>query len=68
MEIEAVDEKKLKAIEIFAKSLEYLKQEIIGWLDNQISAGHRRIKWILTVPAIWSPAAKEIMREAAQKV
>ena len=28
----------------------------------------RKILWIITVPAIWSLAAKQIMKEAAQKV
>ena len=26
------------------------------------------IQWVLTVPAIWSPAAKQFMREAAYEV
>ena len=26
------------------------------------------IQWVLTVPAIWTPAAKQFMREAAYKV
>jgi len=39
-------------------------------LDEQIAVGHpnRKIQWTLTVPAIWSEAAKKIMREAATKV
>ena len=68
MTVEAVNEKKLPALDVFAKSLDYLKQEITGWLDNQLSATYRRIQWILTVPAIWSPGAKQMMREAAKKV
>jgi hypothetical protein len=26
------------------------------------------VKWIITVPAIWSDAAKQFMREAAEQV
>ena len=66
--IEAANGKKLPALDVFAKSLIYLKQEITGWLDKQIALPIRQIQWILTVPAIWSPGAKQMMREAAIQV
>ena len=66
--VEAANGKKLPAHDVFAKSLIYLKQEITGWLDRQIAVPSRRIQWILTVPAIWSPGAKQMMREAAMQV
>ena len=34
--------------------------------DESYSASD--IQWVLTVPAIWTPAAKQFMREAAYKV
>ena len=34
--------------------------------DDQFNASD--IQWVLTVPAIWKPAAKQFMREAAYEV
>jgi len=34
--------------------------------DESVSA--EDIQWVLTVPAIWTPAAKQFMREAAYEV
>jgi len=49
-------------------TLKYLKDTAIKWLDEQFQYPARKIQWIVTVPAIWSDAAKEIMRKAAVKV
>ena len=37
-------------------------------IDQLFQHPNRKIQWILTVPAIWSEAAKQIMREAATQV
>ena len=44
---------------------------IAALVDDMISAGDRGLRksdiyWVLTVPGIWSDAAKQFMREAAQ--
>jgi len=49
-------------------TLKYLKETAIKWLDEQFKHPLRKIQWIVTVPAIWSDAAKEMMRKAAEKV
>jgi len=49
-------------------TLKYLKDTATEWLDKQVKNPMRKIQWIVTVPAIWSDAAKEIMRKAAVKV
>ena len=56
---------------MFALSIEFLKDEAIKILaletgDDQFKADD--IQWVLTVPAIWTPAAKQFMREAANQV
>lgn len=56
---------------MFALSIEFLKDEAIKILaletgDEQFKADD--IQWVLTVPAIWTPAAKQFMREAANQV
>ena len=66
--IKAVDGKALSAIIVFSKALEYIKTTVLNYLNEQIEYPNRSILWILTVPAIWSPAAKQIMRTAAEKV
>ena len=68
LKVTAVDGKKLPAITVFSKALQHMKEITLDYLDKQIQHYRRSILWILTVPAIWSPAAKQIMRTAAEKV
>ena len=58
----------MSAIKVIAVTLEYLKNLMLRQIDQQFQHPNKRIQWILTVPAIWSEAAKQIMREAASKV
>ena len=58
------------ALDVFAMSLKYLVDDMMK-IVNQRLAGELRttdINWVLTVPAIWSDASKQFMREAALKV
>ena len=66
--INAANGKALPLLTVLTKCLNYMKNEIINHLDKQISLENRKIRWLLTVPAIWSPGAKQMMREAAQQV
>ena len=68
LKVTAVDGKKLPAITVFSKALEHIKGITLKYLNEQVQHPKRSILWILTVPAIWSPAAKQIMRTAAEKV
>ena len=60
--------KELPAHEVIAKSLREMKKMILNSLSEEIGCLADRVLWIVTVPAIWSPAAKQIMREAATEV
>ena len=60
--------KMFPAIKVFSMSIAAL-------VDDMVSAGGKTVggelvksdvHWVLTVPAIWSDAAKQFMREAAQ--
>lgn len=52
----------MKALAVFAESLKYLKDTLIGEAKNQqTSIQMKDIKWIITVPAIWSGPAKSLM-------
>ncbi|XP_053374853.1 heat shock 70 kDa protein 12A-like [Mercenaria mercenaria] len=62
--------KKLPAMTVFSLSIEYLKKNALDTLNKQVDTrlDVDDIHWVLTVPAIWNDAAKQFMREAAQKV
>ena len=66
--VKAVDGKELPAVTVFSKALQYIKEITLKYLNEQVSQPGRSILWIITVPAIWSPAAKQIMRIAAENV
>lgn len=61
--------KQFLAIDVFAISLKYLVKDMMETV-NQRTVGELLppdIGWVLTVPAIWSDASKQFMREAAIK-
>jgi len=65
--IEAANGKHVKARTVFAHAIKFMKDEAIKLIsdetgDEQFKADD--IQWVLTVPAIWTPRAKQFMREA----
>ena len=69
--VKAANGKEVKAKLVFALSIKFMKDEAIKLIsletgDEQFKA--EDIQWVLTVPAIWTPAAKQFMREAAYQV
>ncbi|NWS00442.1 HS12B protein, partial [Motacilla alba] len=66
-ELEAVNGKKMPALEVFAHALRFFKQHAVQELKDQCPSLPERdaIRWVLTVPAIWKQPAKQFMREAA---
>nr|XP_022299845.1 heat shock 70 kDa protein 12A-like [Crassostrea virginica] len=58
--------KQLPALVVFSESIKYLKQSLLEEAKKQqTDIVVDDIKWILTVPAIWSDPAKAFMRRAA---
>ena len=69
-------------IDVIALFIKYLKDELETFLklnmrsypDSGTDSTTRKVltasdfQWVITVPTIWSPAAKQMMREAAYKV
>ena len=56
---------------MFSHSIRYLKDQAIEIIQERTGDEHysaKDIQWVITVPAIWKPAAKQFMREAAYKV
>ena len=60
--------KKFPAIEVFSMSIAALVEDMIDEVAKTVAWGLSKsdVHWVLTVPAIWSDAAKQFMREAAQ--
>lgn len=69
MIIEDVTGKSLTAMKVFAKSIEALMQHLFDiFYQRGKDIQKTDIRWVLTVPAIWSDAAKQFMRKSAELV
>ena len=69
--IRATNGRSVEAKTVFAHSINYLKDEAIRVIRQSSGDDHfspQDIQWVLTVPAIWTPGAKQFMREAAYEV
>uniref|UniRef100_A0A4W6BRX3 Heat shock protein family A (Hsp70) member 12A.2 n=1 Tax=Lates calcarifer TaxID=8187 RepID=A0A4W6BRX3_LATCA len=66
--IKAANGKSMKALKVFTEALRYLKEDALETIAAN-TAGRKfsasDFTWVLTVPAIWHPSAKQFMREAA---
>ncbi|KAL6459495.1 hypothetical protein MHYP_G00329670 [Metynnis hypsauchen] len=66
--IKATNGKEMRALKVFSEGLKFMKDhalEMIGKHSHGKKYSASDVKWVLTVPAIWSSAAKQFMREAA---
>ena len=69
MPVEAAHGQHLPVIEVFSKSIKYMKDHVIEHLNqNGITYPEAETKWVITVPAIWDDQAKNVMRRAAERV
>lgn len=69
MVLEDISGKSVPAIEVFGLSIKSLVNHLTDLLDKQgTGMDNSEIQWVLTVPAIWTDAAKQIMRKSAVKV
>lgn len=64
--------KSMKALDVFSSAIEYLKDHLQNLLIEQGMRDKnevmKKVRWVLTVPAIWTDPAKEFMKKAAIKV
>ncbi|XP_062390754.1 heat shock 70 kDa protein 12A-like [Sardina pilchardus] len=70
MVITASNQMPMSAMKVFSESLRYLKGHALEMVAHHTSGKKfiaSDVTWVLTVPAIWDPAAKQFMREAATK-
>lgn len=69
MIIEDITGKPLTAMKVFAASIKALMQHLFGIFEKRdVKLERNDIRWVLTVPAIWSEAAKQFMRKSAELV
>ncbi|KAL6459448.1 hypothetical protein MHYP_G00329200 [Metynnis hypsauchen] len=69
--ITAKNKKQMRALKVFSESLKFMKDhalETVGKHAEGMEFSASDATWVLTVPAIWSPAAKQFMREAATEI
>ncbi|KAL3878673.1 hypothetical protein ACJMK2_031004 [Sinanodonta woodiana] len=67
-DVEIPDDKGLKmpANKVFGAAIRFLKTHLLNTLASRgTGVAEKDIHWVLTVPAIWSDAAKQFMRETA---
>ena len=56
---------------MFSHSITFLKDEALKVICERTGSKDLNvndIQWVLTVPAIWTPVAKQLMRKAAFEV
>jgi hypothetical protein len=63
------NKKALSALHVFSSAIKFLKDHLCNEISKKMTEFEERdIFWVLTVPAIWTDAAKKFMREAALEV
>lgn len=63
-----IEGKEMPAMTIFTMVIKYLREKLVEQTRrSKTDIEEHEILWVLTVPAIWSDAAKQFMREAAKK-
>ena len=57
-------------MKVFSKAIEFLTDDMILEVKKKLAGGISKsdVKWVLTVPAIWTDSAKQFMREASIEV
>ena len=69
MIIEDVAGKSVPAMKVFGTSIRALMDHLFRTITERgIKIEPTDIRWVLTVPAIWSDAAKQFMRKSANLV
>jgi molecular chaperone DnaK (HSP70) len=70
MTIEDEMGKSMNALNVFAMAIEFLVGDMMKSVKDRLTSAIEKdeVHWVLTVPAIWTDAAKQFMREAAVQV
>lgn len=61
--------KEVPAIEVFQHGIKYFRDLMLNTIERKgLGVEEANIRWVLTVPAIWSEPAKQFMTKAAELV
>ena len=61
--------KKMPALDVFAAAINHLMSDLLLMCKKQHSQiNPESIRWVITIPALWSDKAKFFMRQAGQQV
>lgn len=67
--VQDVNGNSVSALKLFAMAIGYMRDQMLSQLDKRLPGiSESDIKYVVTVPAIWSDKAKQFMREAGIKV
>ena len=68
--MKAVDGREFYAVEVISVILKYIKDKFLSQLSRADGKAKKAsdFQWVITVPAIWKPKGKQVMREAAYLV
>lgn len=62
----SVDEREMGLMKVISESLRYIAEKAMKKLEEQVGKLIKaKIRWVLTVPALWSEEHKQFMRRAA---
>ncbi|XP_060065878.1 heat shock 70 kDa protein 12A-like [Ylistrum balloti] len=68
MKLYAQNGKPMLAMTVFASAMKYLVDHLLSTCQKRgLELSTSDIRWVLTVPAIWTDRAKQFMRECAQQ-
>jgi len=68
-EVDDINGKRMPALTIFSMAINYMRGHLMTALKNQVTDIRQSdVMFVITVPAIWSDASKQFMREAAVAV
>lgn len=68
MVLKDISGKQVLALDVFSLAIKALVKHLLDLLENRgTNVEMKDILWVLTVPAIWSDAAKRFMRNSAEK-
>ena len=65
---QSLDGRELPLMKVISESLKYIAQKALEKLTEQVGKVVKtKVRWVLTVPALWSEEHKFFMRKAAQE-
>jgi len=65
--VKSIDGREMPLMTLISESLKFISQRALQKLEEQIGKGinPKKIRWVLTVPALWSEEHKLFMRKAS---